>query len=184
MQSSGGVQHLLFAPAPACCIMLTGLIMPSLPVAAVQELLACVICFCCLQWQGVFTCQGNIFPMSSSNISNTNTGGTTDGFHLALHLPAFVVYSLRSTTSIASALFCWLPAAALPGLVFVPLSQPYLHEYGDDWMSNSPRRLVDKALNSLMAKPGQQIIVLSQVLVDDINTGYQQFQNLQVCIPP
>ncbi|WIA37685.1 hypothetical protein OEZ86_014578 [Tetradesmus obliquus] len=66
------------------------------------------------------------------------------------------------------------------GLVFVPLSQPYLHEYGDDWMSNSPRRLVDKALNSLMARPDQQIIVLSQVLVDDINTGYQQFQNLQV----
>lgn len=69
----------------------------------------------------------------------------------------------------------------LAGLVFVPLSQPYLHEYGDDWMSNSPRRLVDKALNSLMQKPGQQILVLSQVLVDDINTGYQQFQNLQVC---
>lgn len=66
------------------------------------------------------------------------------------------------------------------GLVFVPLSQPYLHEYGDDWMANAPRRLVDKALNSLMARPGQQIIVLSQVLVDDINTGYQQFQNLQV----
>jgi vacuolar-type H+-ATPase subunit F/Vma7 len=66
------------------------------------------------------------------------------------------------------------------GLVFVPLSQPYLHEYGDDWMSNSPRRLVDKALNSLMQKPDQQIIVLSQVLVDDINTGYQQFQNMQV----
>lgn len=62
----------------------------------------------------------------------------------------------------------------------MPLSQPYLHEYGDDWMSNSPRRLVDKALNGLMQKPGQQIIVLSQVLVDDINTGYQQFQNLQV----
>lgn len=49
------------------------------------------------------------------------------------------------------------------GLVFVPLTQPYLHEYGDDWMQSSPRRLVDKALNSLMQKPGQQIIVLSQV---------------------
>jgi hypothetical protein len=47
--------------------------------------------------------------------------------------------------------------------VFVPLSQPYLHEYGDDWMASSPRRLVDKALNALMQKPGQQIIVLSQV---------------------
>ncbi len=66
------------------------------------------------------------------------------------------------------------------GLVFVPLTQPYLHEYGDDWMSSSPRRLVDKALNSLMRKPGQQIVVLSQVLVDESNTGYQSFQNLQV----
>jgi hypothetical protein len=62
----------------------------------------------------------------------------------------------------------------------VPLSQPYLHEYGDDWITSSPRRLVDKALNGLMDKPGQQIIVMSQVLVDDINTSYQQFQNLQV----
>lgn len=64
--------------------------------------------------------------------------------------------------------------------MFVPLSQPYLHEYGDDWITSSPRRLVDKALNGLMDKPGQQIIVMSQVLVDDINTSYQQFQNLQV----
>lgn len=62
----------------------------------------------------------------------------------------------------------------------MPLSQPYLHEYGDDWITSSPRRLVDKALNGLMDRPGQQIIVMSQVLVDDINTGYQQFQNLQV----
>ena len=49
------------------------------------------------------------------------------------------------------------------GLVFVPLTQPYLHEYGDDWMANSPRRLVDKALNTLMEKPKQQIVILSQV---------------------
>lgn len=28
------------------------------------------------------------------------------------------------------------PPPARSGLVFVPLSQPYLHEYGDDWMSN------------------------------------------------
>jgi hypothetical protein len=51
------------------------------------------------------------------------------------------------------------------GLVFVPLTQPYLHEYGDDWMANSPRRLVDKALNTLMEKPKQQIVILSQVMM-------------------
>ncbi|GAX81161.1 hypothetical protein CEUSTIGMA_g8594.t1 [Chlamydomonas eustigma] len=66
------------------------------------------------------------------------------------------------------------------GLVFVPLSQPYLHEYGDDWVNSSPRRLYDKAMHLLMQRPQQQIVVLTQVLSDDVNSGYQQFQNLQV----
>lgn len=66
------------------------------------------------------------------------------------------------------------------GLVFVPLSQPYLHEYGEDWINAAPRRLYDKAMHQLMQKPNQQIVVMTQVLSDDVNTGYQQFQNLQV----
>ena len=47
--------------------------------------------------------------------------------------------------------------------MFAPLSQPYLHEYGEDWMGAAPRRLVDKALNALVQRPGQQLIILSQV---------------------
>ncbi|MEW5297330.1 MAG: hypothetical protein WDW36_000546 [Sanguina aurantia] len=69
------------------------------------------------------------------------------------------------------------------GLVFVPLSQPFLHEYGGDggdWASSSPRRLYDKAMHSSLKIPGQQVVVVSQVLADDANTGYQQFQTLQV----
>ncbi|GLI61623.1 hypothetical protein VaNZ11_004041 [Volvox africanus] len=66
------------------------------------------------------------------------------------------------------------------GLVFVPLTQPYLHEYGEDWMNTAPRRLYDKAMHGMMQKPHQQTVILSQVLVDDVNTGYQQFQSLQV----
>jgi len=66
------------------------------------------------------------------------------------------------------------------GVVFVPLSQPYLHEYGEDWVNSCPRRLYDKAMHGQIQHPGQQVVVLSQVLVDDANTGYQQFQNLQV----
>ena len=49
------------------------------------------------------------------------------------------------------------------GLVFVPLSQPYLHEYGDDWVNSAPRRLYDKSMHGLMQKPAQQIVILSQV---------------------
>ncbi|XP_051140152.1 protease Do-like 10, mitochondrial [Andrographis paniculata] len=66
------------------------------------------------------------------------------------------------------------------GLVFVPLTQPFLHEYGEDWYSTSPRRLCDRALRELPQKAGQQLVILSQVLMDDINTGYERLAELQV----
>ncbi|OWM72285.1 hypothetical protein CDL15_Pgr018170 [Punica granatum] len=66
------------------------------------------------------------------------------------------------------------------GLVFVPLTQPYLHEYGDDWYNTSPRRLCERALRELPQKPGEQLVVLSQVLMDDINAGYERLAELQV----
>ena len=49
------------------------------------------------------------------------------------------------------------------GLVFTPLTQPYLHEYGEDWVNHAPRRLYDKAMHSVMKKHRQQIVVVSQV---------------------
>ncbi|KAF6137499.1 hypothetical protein GIB67_031778 [Kingdonia uniflora] len=51
------------------------------------------------------------------------------------------------------------------GLVFVPLSQPYLHEYGEDWYNTSPRRLCERALREMPNKPGEQLVILSQVLL-------------------
>ncbi|CAK7326008.1 unnamed protein product [Dovyalis caffra] len=66
------------------------------------------------------------------------------------------------------------------GLVFVPLTQPYLHEYGEDWYNTSPRRLCERALKELPKKAGQQLIILSQVLMDDINAGYERLSELQV----
>lgn len=49
------------------------------------------------------------------------------------------------------------------GLVFVPLTQPYLHEYGEDWYNTSPRRLCERALRELPKKANQQLVILSQV---------------------
>jgi hypothetical protein len=49
------------------------------------------------------------------------------------------------------------------GLVFVPLTQPYLHEYGEDWYNASPRRLCERALRELPKKENQQLVILSQV---------------------
>ncbi|XWS42996.1 hypothetical protein CRYUN_Cryun16bG0062400 [Craigia yunnanensis] len=66
------------------------------------------------------------------------------------------------------------------GLVFVPLTQPYLHEYGEEWYNTSPRRLCECALRELPKQAGEQLIVLSQVLMDDINAGYERLAELQV----
>lgn len=49
------------------------------------------------------------------------------------------------------------------GLVFIPLIQPYLHEYGEDWYNTSPRRLCERALREFPKKPGEQLVILSQV---------------------
>ncbi|MBA0876262.1 hypothetical protein Goshw_011748 [Gossypium schwendimanii] len=66
------------------------------------------------------------------------------------------------------------------GLVFVPLTQPYLHEYGEDWYNTSPRRLCERALRELPKRAGEQLVILSQVLMDDINAGYERLAELQV----
>ncbi|KAF3329394.1 protease Do-like 10 [Carex littledalei] len=66
------------------------------------------------------------------------------------------------------------------GFIFVPLTQPYLHEYGEDWYNASPRKLCEKALRELPNKAGEQLVILSQVLMDDVNTGYERLAELQV----
>ncbi|XVE90706.1 hypothetical protein DITRI_Ditri20bG0098600 [Diplodiscus trichospermus] len=66
------------------------------------------------------------------------------------------------------------------GLVFVPLTQPYLHEHGEDWYNTSPRRLCERALRELPKQAGEQLVILSQVLMDDINAGYERLAELQV----
>ncbi|KAK9293355.1 hypothetical protein L1049_021347 [Liquidambar formosana] len=66
------------------------------------------------------------------------------------------------------------------GLVFIPLTQPYLHEYGEDWYNTSPRRLCERALRELPKKAGEQLVILSQVLMDDINAGYERLAESQV----
>ncbi|XP_010027457.2 protease Do-like 10, mitochondrial [Eucalyptus grandis] len=66
------------------------------------------------------------------------------------------------------------------GLIFVPLTQPYLHEYGEDWYNTSPRRLCERSLRELPKNAGEELVILSQVLMDDINAGYERLAELQV----
>jgi PDZ domain len=67
------------------------------------------------------------------------------------------------------------------GLVFVPLTQPYLREYGYEWYNNSPRHLCELAMEALPDFADEQIVILSSVLPHEINTGYQRYIDIQVC---
>ena len=52
------------------------------------------------------------------------------------------------------------------GLVFVSLSQPYMqHQYGKDWARKAPIRLCDRVLYGILNKTGQEVILLSQVII-------------------
>eukprot|EP00041_Stephanoeca_diplocostata_P013449 m.235540 g.235540 ORF g.235540 m.235540 type:complete len:615 (+) comp19341_c0_seq5:182-2026(+) len=58
------------------------------------------------------------------------------------------------------------------GLVFLPLTYPYLYEWGDHWWSDAPRKLCMRASKMFKKKEKQQIVVLSQILMDRVNFGY------------
>jgi len=81
--------------------------------------------------------------------------------HLHDHLPSYYVHA---------------------GLVFTVLSRSYLyHEWGKEWHKKAPVELVEHAYYGVLEKDDQQVVILSQILVDDINTGYQStFHNLRV----
>nr|GMC67259.1 protease Do-like 9 [Ipomoea batatas] len=67
------------------------------------------------------------------------------------------------------------------GFVFSAVSVPYLcSEYGKDCESDSPVKLLDKLLYAMAQSVDEQLVVVSQVLVDDINTRYEDIVNTQV----
>ncbi|KAL6606937.1 hypothetical protein ACP70R_042590 [Stipagrostis hirtigluma subsp. patula] len=67
------------------------------------------------------------------------------------------------------------------GFVFMVVSVPYLRsEYGKDYEYDAPVKLLDKHLHAMAQSPDEQIVVVSQVLVADINIGYEEIVNIQV----
>lgn len=65
------------------------------------------------------------------------------------------------------------------GLVFQPLNQPYLRGWGDDWRRRAPFRLVH-FVGEQPTPERPSLVVLSQVLPDPVNVGYQEFRQLVV----
>ncbi|XP_057964400.1 protease Do-like 2, chloroplastic [Malania oleifera] len=65
----------------------------------------------------------------------------------------------------------------IAGLVFTPLSEPLIGEECEDAMG---LKLLAKARYSLARFKGEQIVILSQVLANEVNIGYEDMGNQQV----
>ncbi|KAI3784754.1 hypothetical protein L1987_43859 [Smallanthus sonchifolius] len=69
----------------------------------------------------------------------------------------------------------------IAGFVFTAVSVPYLRsEYGKDYDFDAPVKLLDKHLHAMAESVDEQLLVVSQVLVADINIGYEEIVNTQV----
>ncbi|WCJ20927.1 DegP protease 9 [Euphorbia peplus] len=67
------------------------------------------------------------------------------------------------------------------GFVFSAISVPYLRsEYGKDYEFDAPVKLLDKYLHAMAQSVDEQVVVVSQVLVADVNIGYEEIVNTQV----
>ncbi|KAK1558508.1 hypothetical protein Q3G72_003163 [Acer saccharum] len=65
----------------------------------------------------------------------------------------------------------------IAGLVFTPLSEPLIEEECEDTIG---LKLLAKARYSLARFKGEQIVILSQVLANELNIGYEDMGNQQV----
>ncbi|KAK5817840.1 hypothetical protein PVK06_022768 [Gossypium arboreum] len=69
----------------------------------------------------------------------------------------------------------------IAGFVFTIVSVPYLRsEYGDNYEYEAPMNLLDKLFHATPQSPDEQLVVVSQVLVSDINIRYEDIVNAQV----
>lgn len=69
------------------------------------------------------------------------------------------------------------PYIVYGGLVFTRLSFAYIAEYGEDWYNAAPRELLHQAFHAKHLREGQEIVILSHVLVDDCNLYVALFRD-------
>ncbi|XWS37381.1 hypothetical protein CRYUN_Cryun19dG0038100 [Craigia yunnanensis] len=65
-------------------------------------------------------------------------------------------------------------------LSFDGLILPMMEQSRKDYEYEAPVKLLDKLLHSMPQSPDEQLVVVSQVLVADINIGYEDIVNTQV----
>lgn len=63
------------------------------------------------------------------------------------------------------------------GLVFQRLTAEYLRIWGDNWWEKAPKEFLHFYYQGERVEDRQEVVVLSQVLADAINVGYEHFHN-------
>jgi hypothetical protein len=66
------------------------------------------------------------------------------------------------------------------GVVFMPLTMGFLHEYGHDWYEDAPRELVDLWEHGQVSELGEQAVLLSRVLAAKETVGYAMLSEKRV----
>jgi len=65
------------------------------------------------------------------------------------------------------------------GLVFTTLSVPFLRsEFGEEWDCEAPVEIVHKVLVQRAESKGEELVVLTQVLANDLTVGYEDLENV------
>jgi hypothetical protein len=57
------------------------------------------------------------------------------------------------------------------GLVFSVLTRFYLKTWGTYWLEDAPKHLLSLAFNGVLQELEQQIVIITKILVDDVNYG-------------
>jgi S1-C subfamily serine protease len=63
------------------------------------------------------------------------------------------------------------------GLVFERLTAEFLRNWGDNWWDKAPKEFLHFYHHGERTEERQEIVVLAHVLADEVNVGYEQFQN-------
>ena len=121
----------------------------------------------------------------SHDTGDPGTGGPDPGDHGNLkagsHVTSITVSVQPMKRLVPAHQYDVLPSFYVyAGLVFSPLTQPHLHEFGEDWFNTAPRKLCDRAMHDHGTEKQEQVVLLSQVLSDEINQGYQGMHDLEV----
>jgi S1-C subfamily serine protease len=66
------------------------------------------------------------------------------------------------------------------GFVFVGLTEPYLQEWGDEWMQDAPQDLVHLALTGVQRRKDEQPVILSRCFPSKRTAGYSHLADRHV----